>query len=109
MSDSAIDYGKLNKRIIFTDSDHRHAKFTLKLKHDGITQAHFFRSCITGYLEEDGRVRDFINEHIDMSKARKKKADTTRKRGEQKMKDFALNEGEIQNIFDILEQEFPDL
>ena len=27
-----IDYGKLNKRIVFTENDHRHAKFLMKLK-----------------------------------------------------------------------------
>ena len=38
-----INYGKNNKRIIFTDTDHRHAQLTLKLKDDGMTQAKFFR------------------------------------------------------------------
>ena len=38
-----INYGKNNKRIIFTDTDHRHAQLILKLKTDGLTQAKFFR------------------------------------------------------------------
>ena len=55
-----INYGKNNKRIIFTDTDHRHAQLTLKLKDDGMTQAKFFRSLITGYLSDDQRIRDYI-------------------------------------------------
>ena len=45
-----IDYGKLNKRIVFTENDHRHAQLVLKLKHDGMRQSDFFRSIITGYI-----------------------------------------------------------
>ena len=43
MSDS-VDYGKNLKRIVFTDTDHRHAQLVIKLKNDGITQAKFFRA-----------------------------------------------------------------
>ena len=46
------NYGKNNKRIIFTDTDHRHAQLSLKLKNDGMTQAKFFRSIISGYLSD---------------------------------------------------------
>ena len=67
-----INYGKNNKRIIFTDTDHRHAQLILKLKTDGLTQAKFFRCLISGYLADDRRLRDFIIESSDMSKAKKK-------------------------------------
>ena len=109
MSDNSIDYGKLQKRVIFTDNDHRHAKFTIKLKQDGITQAHFFRSVITGYLEEDSRIRSFTDEHIPLSKEKRKKAAKSRSAGKQLMQDFALSDGDIENIFDIIEEDFPDL
>tara|TARA_R110000824_G_scaffold52615_7_gene145829 strand:+ start:989 stop:1318 length:330 start_codon:yes stop_codon:yes gene_type:complete len=109
MSENEIDYGKLTKRILFTDNDHRHAKLTIKLKQDGITQSYLFRAIITGYLEEDLRIRSFIDEQAPLSKVRKNKATATRLAGQQIMKDFALNEGDIENIFDILEEEFPDL
>ena len=31
-----INYGKNQKRIIFTDTDHRHVQLVLKLKNDGL-------------------------------------------------------------------------
>ena len=46
-----IEYGKLNKKIVFTENDHRHAQLIVKLKHDSIRQSEFFRSMITGYLK----------------------------------------------------------
>ena len=66
-----INYGKNNKRIIFTDTDHRHAQLTLKLKDDGMTQAKFFRSIITGYLSDDDRIRSYVVDFGDLSKHKK--------------------------------------
>ena len=45
MSDE-IDYGKLNKRVVFTDNEHRHAKLVLKLKHDGFKQGECLRQIL---------------------------------------------------------------
>ena len=68
-----INYGKNNKRIIFTDTDHRHAQLTLKLKDDGMTQAKFFRSIITGYLSDDDRIRSYVVDSGDLSKYKKQR------------------------------------
>ena len=48
------------KRVVFTDTDVRHAQLKIRLQHDGITQADFFRAMITGYLENDGRIVKYI-------------------------------------------------
>ena len=65
------NYGKNNKRIIFTDTDHRHAQLSLKLKNDGMTQAKFFRSIISGYLSDDERIRSYVVENGDLSKEKR--------------------------------------
>ena len=72
--ETEIDYGNLTKRIVFNDNDHRHAKLIIRLKHDGLTQANFFRHLITGYLNGDERVCDFIDEVKPQSQAKKKKS-----------------------------------
>ena len=41
------------KRVIFDDTDTRHAQLKVRLEYDGLSQAEFFRSFITGYLEKD--------------------------------------------------------
>ena len=106
---SQIEYGKLTKRIVFTESDHRHAQLIIKLKHDGFRQSEFFRSIITGYLSGDSRIQDYVSEVSTLSKKRKSKSQKLRKQGEQLVKDFGLNDGEIENIFDLIEQEHPEL
>ena len=103
------DYGKMNKRIVFTANDHEHAKFILRLKHDGFTQSSFFRLIINAYIQENETLLRFIEEINPQSRQRKKKSRKLREIGKQTMSDLALNDGEIDNIFDILEQEFPDL
>tara|TARA_Y100001938_G_scaffold150436_1_gene241322 strand:- start:633 stop:959 length:327 start_codon:yes stop_codon:yes gene_type:complete len=104
-----INYGKNNKRIIFTDTDHRHAQLTLKLKDDGMTQAKFFRALITGYLSDDQRIRDYIVNTGDLSKQKKQRNIKLRKEGQQVMHDLGLSNDQVENIFDLISEEFPDL
>jgi len=103
-----IDYGKLTKRIVFTENDHRHANLILKLKHDGLTQSAFFRHLITAYIENDERIQVLVDE-LRSRKKHKIKSQKMRQKGKEVLKDFALSSGEVENIFDVLEQEFPDL
>jgi uncharacterized protein YeeX (DUF496 family) len=104
-----INYGKNNKRIIFTDTDHRHAQLTLKLKNDGMTQAKFFRSLITGYLSDDDRIRDYVMDSGDLSKQRKQRNIKLREKGKQNIQDLGLSSDQLENIFDLISEEFPDL
>jgi len=104
-----IDYGNLTKRIIFTDNDHRQAQLLIRLKQDGLTQSAFFRHMITGYITSDERIQGYIDEVKDQSKSKKAKSSRLRNKGKATLKDFALSEGEIENIFDLLEEEYPEL
>ena len=104
-----VDYKNLSKKIMFSDNGHRHAKLVIRLKTDGLTQAKFFRHIVTGYIEGDERIISYVDDFKPQSKARKKKSQKLRISGDQKLRDFALSDGEVENIFDILEQEFPEL
>lgn len=104
-----VDYGKLNKRIVFTENDHRHAQLVIRLKHEGIKQSDFFRSIITGYIGGDERIQNYVEEVSTISKKRKSKSRKLRVTGQQKIEDFGLTDGEIENIFDLIEEEHPEL
>lgn len=106
---SEIDYGKLSKRIVFTENDHRHAQLVIRLKHDGLKQSEFFRSLITGYLAGDERILSYINEISSLSIKKKEKSNKLRSIGESKMKNFGFTDGEVENIFDLIEEEHPEL
>ena len=106
---SELSYGQSTKRIVFTESDHNHAKLILKLKHDGLTQAAFFRSLMGAYIEGDPRIQSVIDDLKTQSQKHKKGSQKLRTRGIQNLKELALNNDEIENIFDLLEEEYPDL
>ena len=43
----------------------------------------------------------------EMGEDRKRKSRTLKKKGDEMVEDFALTDGEVENIFDLLEEEFP--
>tara|TARA_R100001463_G_C3388541_1_gene206556 strand:- start:172 stop:498 length:327 start_codon:yes stop_codon:yes gene_type:complete len=104
-----IDYGNLNKKIVFTDNDHRQVQLKMRLKTLGLTQSQFFRLMITGVISNDDRIYDFISDHSELSKKRKLKSRKLRESGKQTVADFGLGENEIDNIFDLIAEEFPEL
>ena len=108
-------YGTMNKKVVFYDSDKRFAELKIRLQHDGISQAQFFRGIVTGYLMQDGDVLSYV----DRLKASKNIGNRTKKSikeerelintGKEQMDKLALGDEEIENIFDILEKQNPDL
>lgn len=104
-----IDYGRLNKRIVFTENDHRHVNFLMKLKSVGLTQSKFFRYIITGFINDDERLYDFIEEISEVSKKKKLLSRRLKEKGAQQAVEIGLNENEVDNIFDLIAEEFPTL
>ena len=108
-------YGTMNKKVVFYDSDKRFAELKIRLQHDGISQAQFFRGIVTGYLMQDGDVLSYV----DKLKASKNIGNRTKKSikeerelintGKEQLDKLALGDEEIENIFDILEKQNPDL
>ena len=102
------EYGTMKKKVVFYDSDKRYAELRIRLQHDSLAQSHFFRSIITGYLRQDEDIMNFV----DKLKASKKSVKDDReliKVGKDTLRTLDLDSSEIESIFDILEQENPDL
>mgnify|MGYP001345292202 CR=1 FL=1 len=102
-------YGKLTKRIVFTDTDHRHAQLLLKLKNDNLNQSDFFRFLVTGYIEDNENIREYIDKCVPLSKKKKQKSQKLRQMGINALDDFGLSEKDVDNIFDLIEKEHPEL
>ena len=106
-------YGREGKKIVFYDTDKRHAELKIRLKHDHLTQAEFFRTLVGGYLEKDKDILSFlhkyIEEHGSQSKSHLIKNKQLIAAGKDAESKFALDKGEIENIFDILAEEHPEL
>ena len=69
MSKDFNNYGKDHKRLIFNVTDHAHAKLIIRLRHNSLTQAEFFRAIIEGVNANDNNICAFIESYL----AKKKK------------------------------------
>ena len=110
MSDPSNEMSKLT---FFLDSL-LHENLKIRLYYDQVkTQSEFFRYCVESYLKQDPLFMEFfddykINKKV-QSKARAAKSRKLRLSGEKMLRDLALTEEEVENIFDILEEELPEL
>ncbi len=102
-----------SKLTFFLDSK-LHENLKIRLYYDQIkTQSEFLRYCVESYLEQDPLFMKFlddykINKKV-QSKARTTRSVNLRSAGSKLMEELALSERDIQNIFDILEEELPEL
>ena len=91
-----------------------HEDLKIRLYYDQVrTQSEFFRYCVESYLGQNPLFMEFfddykINKKV-QSKARTLKSRRLRERGNKLMEELALTKDEVQNIFDILEEELPEL
>ena len=107
----APKYGTMKKKIVFYDSDKRYADLKIRLQHDKLSQAKFFRGIMSGYLDKDPDILNFV----DKLKSSEAKNPQSKKRNKQirelintgigKADKILLDPDEIENIFDILENQ----
>jgi len=101
------------KRVIFDDTDTRHAQLKVRLEYDGLSQAEFFRSFVTGYLEKDKSIMEYINKYKEgnskMSKRNMKYQTRDDKTADDLLGQFGIGEEELENIFDVIAKSNPDL
>ena len=104
---------KKDKKIIFDDSSKRHAQLKIRLEYDGLSQAEFFRCFITGYLDKDERVMSYLQSYKLKKKKQSKRNMNIINKDKEKADDllaqFGIKDGELENIFDIIAKEHPDL
>jgi hydroxylamine reductase (hybrid-cluster protein) len=101
------------KKIIFTVLERQKEDFKVRLQYDGLTQANFFRAVMAGYLEKDEDLMKYLNSfkakngihNIPQRKKVMKGIEEAKKTKNL----FALDDDEVENIFDILESEHPEL
>ena len=95
------------KKIMFYDTPDRQIRLRTRCQHDGITQSQFFRFMVSGYIENDPQIIEYLNNckikfNLQGSQKRKKIIDSHARAEENKTK-FALDDKEIESIFDIIE------
>ncbi len=101
------------KKISFEDFAEQHASLKIRLNYDGVKQGEFFRAILDAYVNKNEHILNFIEEykkqkqiHSDEKRAKSKKLV---QKGKEITTKFALNEDEIESIFDLIAEEHPDL
>jgi len=103
-----------HSKLSFYMNSQLHENLKIRLYYDEIkTQSEFFRYCVESYLEQSPLFMEFlddykINKKV-QSKVRTLKSKKLRAEGNKLMEELALTQEEVQNIFDILEEELPEL
>ena len=91
-----------------------HENLKIRLFYDEIkTQSEFFRYCVESYLSQNKLFMEFLDDYKINKKVQSKKRVTKsrklREDGEKMLQELALTEEDIENIFDILEEDLPEL
>ncbi len=100
--------------LSFSLNSKLHENLKIRLFYDEIkTQSEFFRYCVESYLSQDPLFMTFlddykINKKV-QSKRRVTKSRQLRASGENLLRDMSLTDDDIENIFDILEEDLPEL
>jgi len=102
------EYGKNKKKFVFYDEDHVHAKLRVKFIEDGIKQATFFQELIRAYIDDDPNIRKWIDNN---PKCKVSNRSLVKRKREQKLiekqkEEFNLDKNVVDEIFDILADEF---
>jgi len=109
VKDTTIPDPEDRKKIMFYDSPERHARLKIRCQHDGINQSQFLRMVVTGYIEGDNNIVEFVHmckeKYGLQGKNRRSKSLKLQHAGQKLTQDMALKSDEIENIFDILENE----
>ena len=102
-----------HKKLCFTCTNKSHADLKIRLIYDELSQGALFRILMHGYIQQDENVMTFIDNFKQKYGIQRKnllnKSKNLRAQGRQSTEEFALNPDELENIFDLIAQEHPDL
>lgn len=107
-----MPYGDNKKKIVFYDTDARHADLKIRLHYHGMTQSSFFRAVVSAMIEDDEFFKKFLEEYKTKKSIQKKTHLKTIKKEEEKAQENKKNflqKDELSDIFDLIEMEHPDL
>ena len=96
------------KIIQFESTFKKHGDLKIRLHYDELKSRDFFNAIVEGYVNRDERIISFVDDvkkDKQISLVKRKKANKAYAGAKRIKKQFALDPQEIENIFDIIEQE----
>jgi len=106
-------YAKDTKKFTFYAKDTLHADFKIRMQHHSITQSEFLRACVQAVVEKDPMMEMFIDHYKEdnnkQSKTQRAKIKKDQSNSEELLKDFGFGDEDIDNIFDLIAEEHPEI
>jgi len=106
-------YAKDTKKYTFYAKDSLHAEFKIRMQYHSLTQSEFLRACVEAVVNKDPMMDMFIQHYKEengkQSKTQRKKMSKELEDSENILNDFGLGDGDIDNIFDIIAEEHPEI
>jgi hypothetical protein len=106
-------YAKDTKKFTFYAKDELHAKFKIRMQHHTLTQSEFLRACVEAIVQKDPMMEMFIDDYKEknnkQSKAQRAKIKKENEKSDELLNDFGIGDGDIDNIFDIIAKEHPEI
>jgi metal-responsive CopG/Arc/MetJ family transcriptional regulator len=104
-------YGKQLRSFTFTLTDDLFVRFTLKLRHESVSRNEFFRELVHAFIEDEENLQKFIRKYklgefvTRHSQTKQNIIDKEIEHGEKNMEQFGLSETEVEDLYDIIEEE----
>lgn len=106
-------YAKDTKKFTFYAKDELHAKFKIRMQFHSLTQSEFLRACVEAVVSEDPVMEMFIDhfkeDNNKQSKVQRQKIKKEKQKSEEILKDFGLGDGDLDDIFDMIAKEHPEI
>lgn len=95
------------KKAVIALPDKVFADFVIKINHESIPFRRFFRLMVEGYMADDKRILSYLEEALLATRPKYQTKIINREKEEAKKveKQFGLDPSEIDDIYDILEEE----
>ncbi len=106
-------YAKDTKKFTFYAKDTLHADFKIRMQYHSMTQSEFLRACVEAVVHKDPIMEMFLDhykqENKKQSKQQRTKIIKDQEKSQELLNDFGLGDGDIDDIFDIIAKEHPEI
>jgi len=101
------------KKIRVYMDNELHIKLRAALEKHQLTMSGFLRACSQALVDENPIIEDFVSHFKDTSENHSKRNNSIikkdKEKGEQLMKEFGFDDSEIEDLFDLIADQHPEI
>ena len=106
-------YAKDTKKFTFYAKDALHADFKIRMQYHSMTQSEFLRACVQAVVRKDSMMEMFIDDYKEknnkQSKNQRSQIKKDSEKSEELLNDFGIGDRDIDDIFDMIAKEHPEI